>query len=488
MWFEWSFQQPSVLGILSLLFLITSIAIAIIIILEKRSPFKTAAWVLVLVLLPLIGLIFYLFFGQEYRKKKLFSRRGLKALSRYRSITSRQLRTIQKSEYQLPSRIGHFKKIIALLLNNSNAIVTTGNKLTILNNGKKTMDALFNALSKARHHIHMEYYIIEDDQTGNRLKEILLERRNAGVEVRIIIDDVGSWGLSRKYIRDLKQAGVDIYPFMEVRFPRLTGKVNYRNHRKIVIVDGHTGFTGGVNIADRYIYGTKKLGPWRDTHLQIEGDAVACLQVVFAADWFFVKGENLTGQRYFRPFEENSGVPVQICASGPDSDWDSISQAFFTAIASARKEVFIATPYLMPTPSIMTALKTAALGGIDVRIIMPETPDAILPKLVSFSYVEELLEAGVRIFLYQKGFLHSKVLLVDGNFATIGTTNLDFRSLETNFEINAFVYDEQFTRHMSAFFKLDIRNSREILLTDWKKRPWYKKSMESFAYLISPLF
>jgi len=244
MWFEWSFQQPSVLGILSLLFLITSIAIAIIIILEKRSPFKTAAWVLVLVLLPLIGLIFYLFFGQEYRKKKLFSRRGLKALSRYRSITSRQLRTIQKSEYQLPSRIGHFKKIIALLLNNSNAIVTTGNKLTILNNGKKTMDALFNALSKARHHIHMEYYIIEDDQTGNRLKEILLERRNAGVEVRIIIDDVGSWGLSRKYIRDLKQAGVDIYPFMEVRFPRLTGKVNYRNHRKIVIVDGHTGWTG----------------------------------------------------------------------------------------------------------------------------------------------------------------------------------------------------------------------------------------------------
>lgn len=488
MWFEWSFQQPSVWGILSLSFLITSIAIAIIIILEKRSPFKTAAWVLVLVLIPLIGLIFYLFFGQEYRKKKLFSRRGLKALGRYRSITSRQLRTIQKSEYQLPPQIGHFKKIISLLLNNSNAIVTTGNQLTILNNGKKTMEAVFNALSQARHHIHLEYYIIEDDQTGNRLKEILLERRKAGVEVRIIIDDVGSWGLGRKYIRELKQAGIDIYPFMEVRFPRLTGKVNYRNHRKIVIVDGQIGFTGGVNIADRYIYGTKKLGPWRDTHLQIEGDAVACLQVVFAADWFFVKGENLTGQAYFRTFREYSGVPVQISASGPDSDWDSISQAFFSAVASARKEVFITTPYLMPTPSILTALKTAALGGIDVRIVMPEIPDALLPKWVSLSYVEELLEAGVRIFLYQKGFMHSKVLLVDGNFATVGTTNLDFRSLETNFEINAFVYDEQFTRRMSAFLKLDIRNSREILLNEWRRRPWYKKSMESFAYLISPLF
>lgn len=488
MWFEWSFQQPSVLGILSLLFLITSIAIAIIIILEKRSPFKTAAWILVLVLIPLLGLIFYLFFGQEYRKKKLFSRRGLKALGRYRSITSRQLRTIQNSEYQLPPQIGHFKKIIALLLNNSSAIVTTGNRLTILNNGRKTMEALFNALSQARHHIHMEYYIIEDDQTGNRLREILLERRKAGVEVRIIIDDVGSWGLSRKYIRELKQAGIAIYSFMEVRFPRLTGKVNYRNHRKIVIVDGHTGFTGGVNIADRYVFGTKKLGLWRDTHLQIEGDAVASLQVVFAADWFFVRGENLTGQAYFLPFREYAGVPVQISASGPDSDWDSISQAFFTAIASARKEVFIATPYLMPTPSILTALKTAALGGIDVRIIMPEIPDALLPKWVSFSYVEELLEAGVRIFLYQKGFLHSKVMLVDGSFATIGTTNLDFRSLETNFEINAFVYDEQFSRHMSAFYKVDLRNSREILLNEWKRRPWYKKSMESFAYLISPLF
>jgi cardiolipin synthase A/B len=488
MWFDWNFQQPSLLGILSLVFLITSVAIAFIIVHEKRSPFKTAAWILVLVLLPVVGLIFYLFFGQEYRKQKLFSRRGLKVLARYRRVTSKQLRRLQKFEFQLPQPMENYRKIISLLLNNSHAVITTGNRLKILNNGKKTIDAIFDALENAKHHIHLEYYIIDNDLTGNRLKDILIRKRRQGVEVRVIIDDVGSWGLGKKYIESLKQEGIEIFSFMEVRFPRLTGRVNYRNHRKIVIVDGITGFTGGINMADRYINGVEKIGPWRDTHLQIEGDAVACLQVVFAADWFFIKGENLWGNEYFHPFTEEPGSPVQISASGPDSDWDSIGQAIFMSIASARREVYIVTPYLMPPPAITTALKTAALGGIDVRIIIPEKSDSHIPRWCSFSYVEELLEAGVRIFFYQNGFIHSKIVLVDGVFSSVGTANLDFRSLETNFEVNAFVYDEQFTRRLTSFFKVDIRHSREIFLSEWRKRPWFNKTRESLAHFISPLY
>ncbi len=485
---DWSFQQPSLVGIVSVIFLITSISIAVIIVYEKRSPFKTAAWILVLVMLPILGLIFYLFFGQEYRKQKLYSRRGIKALGRFRSLTTRQLRSFNKQELQLSEGVGNFKKIIGLLLNNSQAILTTGNSVKILNNGKKTLQAIFGAIAKARHHIHLEYYIIDNDEVGCALKALLIQKRNEGVEVRVIVDDVGSWSLSNNYISELKAVGVRFVSFMEVRYPRLTWKVNYRNHRKIVVVDGEIGFTGGINMADRYVKGNPKLGEWRDTHLQLKGDAVAALQTVFAADWFFMTGENLSGDKFFRPLTDLPGVPVQISASGPDSDWDSIGQAYFTAIAGARKEVYIVTPYLMPPPSIVTALKTAALGGIDVRIIIPERSDAKMPKWCSFSYIEELLEAGIRIFLYQKGFIHTKLLLVDGFFASIGSANLDFRSLETNFEVNAFIYDEKVATELLKYFRVDLRNSREVILSQWRKRSWYSKTRESFAYLVSPLY
>ena len=485
---DWSFQQPSLVGIVSVIFLITSISIAVIIVYEKRSPFKTAAWILVLVLLPILGLIFYLFFGQEYRKQKLYSRRGIKALGRFRSITTRQLRSFNKQELQLSGGVENFKKIIGLLLNNSQAILTTGNSVKILNNGKKTLQAILGAIAKARHHIHLEYYIIDNDEVGCALKALLIQKRSEGVEVRVIVDDVGSWSLSNGYINELKAAGVKFVSFMEVRYPRLTWKVNYRNHRKIVVVDGDIGFTGGINMADRYIKGNPKLGEWRDTHLQLEGDAVAALQTVFAADWYFMTGENLSGDKFFKPLSDLPGVPVQISASGPDSDWDSIGQAYFAAIAGARREVYIVTPYLMPPPSIVTALKTAALGGIDVRIIIPERSDAKIPKWCSFSYIEELLEAGVRIFLYQKGFIHTKLLLVDGFFASLGSANLDFRSLETNFEVNAFIYHEKVASELLKYFRVDLRNSREVYLNQWRKRSWYMKTRESFAYLVSPLY
>jgi len=473
--------------IFSLVFLVTGIPVAVMIILEKRSPFKTIAWILVLILVPLIGLVFYLFFGQEFRKQKLFSRRGIKSLSKIRRLSTKQLREIGHTDLQLNAEVLEKKNIIRLLLNNSSSLLTTGNQLKILNNGKETFEAIFSAIKKAKHHIHLEYYIFSEDKIGNQVKDLLIKKSKEGVEVRIIVDDVGSWDLKEKYFSELRENGIEIYPFMEVRFPRLTSRVNFRNHRKILIVDGIIGFTGGLNIADRYIEGKPKIGPWRDTHLQITGDAVATMQVVFAADWYFVINENLAGEKYFPPLTEENGTPVQITASGPDSDWESIEQAFFAAILNAREYVYITSPYFMPPQTIVSALKTAALSGVDVRIIIPEKSDATMSKWCSFSYVEQLLEAGIKIYFYQHGFIHSKTLMIDDIFSTIGTTNLDFRSLETNFEINAFIYEKKFTRLMLKHFTNDLKNSREIKLNEWKKRSWRFKLRESLAHIVSPM-
>ena len=473
--------------IFSLIFLITAIPVSIMIILEKRSPYKTAAWILVLIMIPVFGVIFYLIFGQEYRKQKLFSRSGIKSLGKIRNLSLKQLRQIRTKNKYLNKLIHDKENIIRLLLNNSNSLLTTGNEVKILEGGKNTFGAIFEAIKNAEHHIHLEYYIFSDDKIGNQLKDLLIEKSLQGIEVRIIIDDVGSWGLKQRFINELRKSGIEIYPFMEVRFPRLTSQVNFRNHRKILIVDGVIGFTGGVNIADRYVEGIKKIGQWRDTHLQITGDAVACMQVVFAADWYFCINENLTGTRYFKPFTEKTGTAVQISASGPDSDWESISQAFFAAIANARKKVYIVTPYLMPPPNILSALKVAALSSIDVRIIIPRRSDALIPRWSSFSYVSELLEAGVGVYFYDAGFIHSKYIIIDDNFATVGTTNLDFRSLETNFEINAFIYDANFAARLEVVFMTDLQNSKEILRDYWEKRPWHKKFRESIAHIVSPL-
>jgi len=473
--------------IFSLVFLVTAIPVAIMVILEKRSPFKTIAWILVLILIPLFGLIFYLFFGQEYRKQKLFSRRGIKSLSKIRKLTTRQLREIEHEHFPLEPDVQDYKKLIRLLLNNSDSLLTTGNQCKILNNGTETFEAIFKAIKNARHHIHLEYYIIENDKIGQKTIELLKAKSREGVEVRVIVDDVGSWSLKSWFFEDLRATGIEVYPFMEVRFPRLTSRVNFRNHRKILIVDGKVGFTGGINIADRYIDGVQDIGPWRDTHLQITGDAVAALQVVFAADWYLVINENLSGKEYFPPLSEAEGTPVQITASGPDSDWESIEQAFFSAIANAKKYVYLTSPYLMPPASILSALKTAALSGIDVRIIIPEKSDAVIPKWCSFAYVEQLLEAGVKIYFYQKGFIHSKTLIVDDVFSSVGTTNLDFRSLETNFEINAFMYERKFTRSLLRHFIADLRDSREIKLHEWEKRVWHFKLRESLAHIVSPM-
>ena len=475
---------PSLIGIL---YLLTVVFIAILIILENRNPVKTISWILVLVLLPLIGIVFYLFFGQEYRKSKMYSRKGLKDLEKLRNLTLEQLDNLPENHFQINSRLYSKKRLMNLMLSNSNAILTNNNEIQVLRNGEETFPEIFRTIESAKHHIHLEYYIIEDDRIGNHLRKLLIRKALEGVEVRLIYDDVGSWELKRKFIRSMSDAGIKVDCFMRVRFPMLTSKVNYRNHRKILVVDGETAFVGGLNFADRYRDGVPGIGHWRDTHLKVVGGGATALHIIFMADWYFVSKEILKGDQYFKPFESGNGKLVQMTASGPDSDWESISQAYFTAIASATNFVFISTPYLMPTPDIVTALKTSALGGIDVRIIVPGLSDAITPKWGTNSFVEELLEAGVKVYFYRAGFIHSKVIVVDGIFSSVGTANLDFRSLETNFEVNAMIYDEEIAGILASQFLEDQDKSELIILEEWIKRPRINKIKESFSRLLSPM-
>lgn len=474
-------------SLITIVYFLTVVFIAILIILQNRNPVKTISWILVLVLLPFGGIVIYLFFGQEYRKNKMFSRKGLQNLERLRNLTLEQLDNLPKNHLQISDRLYSKRRLMNLMLSNSNAILTTNSEVKVLKNGTETFPEIFQTIESAKHHIHLEYYIVEDDTIGNYLRELLIRKAHEGVEVRFIYDDVGSWELRKKWLRTMSDAGVKVDCFMRVRYPMLTSKVNYRNHRKILVVDGNTAFVGGLNFADRYQDGVPGIGPWRDTHLKVTGGAATALQIIFMADWYFVSKEILKGVKYFKPFESGIGKLVQISASGPDSDWESIGQAYFSAIASATDFVYISSPYLMPPPDIVTALKTSALGGIDVRIIVPGKSDAITPKWGTNSYIEELLEAGVKVYFYKAGFIHSKVIVVDGVFSSVGTANLDFRSLETNFEVNAMIYDEEIAGILANQFLDDQEKSQEVILVEWINRPRLNKIKESFSRILSPM-
>jgi cardiolipin synthase len=468
---------------------ITVISTVSAIVFEKRDPVKTISWVLVILLIPLVGIGWYLFFGQNYRKQKIFSRKGFIDQQRIKNICRTQIMLLDEGYYLDNVAIRDKLNVIRLLINNSKSILTEYNHIDILNNGKETFDAFLEDLEKAMDHIHLEFYRIEDDEIGNRIREILVRKARAGCKVRMIFDDVGSWHLTRKYIRSLKEAGIQVFPFMEVRFPFFTRKVNFRNHRKILVIDGRVGFVGGLNIADKYLYGTRRFKFWRDTHLRLEGEAVRALQAVFMIDWFFVSGEFISDKkRYLPEFRVPERKLVQITACGPDSNWSSIMQSFFMAITTAREKIYISTPYFAPNESILTALITAALGGIDVRIILPQNSDSTMAYWLSISYISELLEAGIKVYLYRNGFMHAKLLMVDGILSSVGSANIDNRSFDLNFEVNALIYSEEITRALEEIYMDDLGRSVEVTLKGWKKRSKTKRIKESLARVLGPLY
>lgn len=483
-----SWTLPSILIVVGLsIYLLLIFYIVFSLLRENRDPEITLAWVLGLTLIPFFGLVLYLNFGRNFRKVKIFSRKGLTDLVRIEEIIQNQIEdlssiTANESDYLVKSNI------IKLLLNNSKAILTARNEVEILQNGQATFTAILDELDQAKHHIHMEYYIYEDDDIGNRIKQVLIEKAQQGLEVRLIIDAIGSWGLSKRFLKDLRRHGVQLAVFMPVRFPLVANKINYRNHRKIIVVDGKTGFVGGLNIADRYIHGTPELGIWRDTHLKIQGDAAQSLQALFITDWYFTSKHYLRGPQYFPPHSIDNQLLVQITSSGPDSDWSNIMQAYFTAITTAEKHIYISTPYFLPNESILTALKTAALSGVDVKLILPGNSDVRSTWYGSISYVEELLRAGVDVYIYQKGFNHGKIMMVDGVFTSIGTANMDGRSFNKNFEVNALIYDQNTADEMRESFMQDIADSDKIHLQEFLMRPRKQKIKESLCRVLGPLY
>ena len=379
-----------------------------------------------------------------------------------------------------------YPPLISFFYKASHSFPFTDNGLTLYSDGSSMLLALFKEIGQAKHHIHLEFYIFEDDSLGRLLRDLLIDKVKQGVSVRLLYDDVGCWNVPQSYFNEMRRNGIEVSPFLKVRFPQFTSKVNYRNHRKLTVIDGSVAFIGGMNIANRYYKGVA-WGKWRDTHLRIEGKAVYGVQTIFLTDWYITTKKLLTDECYFPSVKKSGHASVQVVTSEPIGKWRNILQGLLQIIASARKYIYIETPYLLPTDTLLIALQTASLSGVDVRIIIPKHSDSKFIQWASFSYVESLLAAGVKIYFYTAGFLHSKMWVVDDSLVSIGSSNLDFRSLEHNFEANAFIYNEAFAKEVKELFLKDQKESIRVQRKEWKKRSTLQKVAESVVRLLAPL-
>ena len=464
-----------------LIYAFTVTATILTVLMDNRQPAKTMAWVLVLLFVPVVGIVLYFFFGQNVRKMRFISQRSLDQLTR-RSM----LEFVEQRELRLPDE---YRTQIRLFANQNMSLPFKDNEADIYTSGYDFFPALLRAIAEAKHHIHLEVYIFADDALGRLVADALIARSKAGVEVRLIYDDVGSWRVKKSFFERMRNAGIDVHAFMPVKFPAFTSKVNYRNHRKLCVIDGTVGFIGGMNIALRYVKGTPRQ-PWRDTHLCVRGGAVYALQCSFLVDWYFVDRTLITNRRYYPPvpWRINNDCIAQVVTGSPVAQWPDMMQGYVRVLLEAQQYVYIATPYFLPTEPILFAMRTAALAGVDVRLMLPRHSDSRLLEWASISYVMETLEAGVKVLLYTAGFNHSKLLVCDDSLCTCGSANVDFRSFENNFEANIFFYDCTMALRMKQVFLDDeahcttIDNVRELTHRPFRLRLW-----ESVVRLISPL-
>jgi cardiolipin synthase len=385
--------------------------------------------------------------------------------------------------------VGPYYDLVELQLRESLSSLT-GNKVTLLINGEKKFPSLLEDLQQAKSFIHLEYYIVEDDTIGNQIKDILIRKAKEGVTVRFIYDDFGSREIRSRIAPELQANGVHIHPFYRIHFLFFANRINYRDHRKVIIIDGLVGYIGGINLSDRYVNSPDKGTYWRDTHLRVEGAAVLSLQYHFLSNWNFCADDNLGFSPTLFPLmeEESDGDDlVQIVTGGPDYPRPSIMMSYFTAIMAARRSIYITTPYFIPNESIFNAIKTAALSGKDVRLLLPTESDSSFVDAASRFYVQELLESGVRVYFYQKGFVHSKTMVVDHTLSIAGTSNMDLRSFELNFEINAVVYSERINAELTGAFFHDLENSRLVTLEEWNTRSNLRRFLDGVARIIAPL-
>lgn len=449
-----------------------------IVILDNRNPIKTMAWILVLFFLPVVGLLFYLFFGWSTRKEQLITKKG------YARLSKRPMMEYQTQE----SLAGNVSKqrLVSFFTQVNSALTFEGNQVEFYTNGYSMIQSMIRELSRARHHIHLEYYIFEDDAVGRLLRDVLIDRARAGVKVRVLYDDVGCWKVDHAFYEQMLCEGIEVQGFLKVRFPQFTSKVNYRNHRKLTIIDGEVGFIGGMNIAERYLKGVS-WGSWRDTQVKLSGKAVYGLQTAFLTDWYAVDRSLITSAEYFPAIPSRGETIAQIVTSDPVGEWKDIMQGLMMAICSARHYFYVQSPYFVPTEQIKTALQTAALSGVDVRLMLPKRADTWLIHESSLSYLEDMMKAGVKIYLYRRGFLHSKLMVCDDELSTVGSTNMDFRSFEHNFEANAFFYDKMTALAIKNIFLEDQKHCLLLSSKIWNKRSWKNKVIESVVRLLAPL-
>ena len=457
---------------------------------NRKNIGATFAWLAALIFMPVFGFVLYLIFGQTFYREKLFNVKA-ELDAKQKSLLKEQLEGLQ--EYKAGPSNNELDKYLAMahmLLVNDMALLTENNQIQVYTDGNDKFNALLDAIKNAKQHIHIEYYIIRNDDLGHKVVAALAAKAKEGVEVRLIYDGLGCAKLPRKFFNELTDAGGQVAGFFERKIPvlniRVTYRRNYRDHRKIVVIDGTTGFVGGFNIGDEYL-GKGPLGYWRDTHLKLNGYAVGMLQVRFFQDWSFAAKEVLDAEPKYFPKEQDvtGDSAVQIVSCGPDTHWEPIKKGFIALINSAAETIYIQSPYFVLDESVMEALKIAALTGVDVRVMIPCKPDHPFVYWTSYANIGELLAVGARAYTYDNGFIHSKTVVVDGLASSVGTANWDVRSFRLNFETNAFIYDREIAAVLKTAFENDIKKSTEITKQMYTERSTKIRIKESISRLFS---
>ena len=458
------------------------------ILLENRNPLKTQSYLLLMVLLPVIGMLIYLFFGINYRRQKMYSRKAFTDQKIIQKWIKEYDNLLTQSTNEVKEYLDEKAKLPFLFWRNNYSALSSNNGVTIFRNGEQKFPELIQDLQNAKHHIHMEYFIIDDDEIGNDIINILCNRAESGIEVRLVVDALGSSDLKKSTIGKLMAHGVEIHEYNPVIFTSLANRVNYRDHRKIVVIDGAIGYTGGINIADRYLNNGKNPIYWRDTHCKIEGEAVYSLQILFILNWYFVSKELLHPElEYFPVIDLKGEVLTSIISSDPDSDNPNLMEGYFSMINTAKEEILITTPYFIPNESVLTALKTCAKGGVKVKLLMPKEQDSFFVHSASLTYMGELFQNDIEVYFYTKGMIHNKVMIIDEELSTVGTANMDYRSFDNNAEVNAVFFDQQIAQELKNQFVEDLSDSEKFDYLKWKGRPLKIKLIGSFGRLVAPL-
>ncbi|GIP26850.1 major cardiolipin synthase ClsA [Paenibacillus sp. J23TS9] len=475
--------------ILGLIIFLNFIFALVVVFKERRDAGATWAWLLVLSFIPIAGFMLYLLFAQNFRHVRLFHWGDLKKIG-VEEIILEQLDQIQTGKYQFRNQSASKNRdLIYMHLNNNHSIFTEENAVDIITDGQEKFDKLFKDIDAAKDYIHIQYYIIQNDNLGKKLMNILTQKAREGVKVRVLYDQLGSKKLTRRFFHDFRAAGGLAEAFFPSKLRLINLRLNYRNHRKLVIIDGEIGFVGGFNVGDEYLGLNSKFGYWRDTHLRITGSAVYAMQIRFILDWNqATHHHSITYSPNLFPRVDLAGkIGMQIVTSGPDSEFEHIKNGYIKMISSAKKSIYIQTPYFIPDASLLDALRIAALSGVEVKIMIPDKPDHIFVYWATYSYIGELLRTGATVYLYNNGFIHAKTIVIDEEISSVGTANIDYRSFRLNFEVNAFLYDDRISKKLTEVFDEDLRVSRQLTMEEYLQRPRWIRIKESVSRLLSPI-